>query len=66
MTVKEVRCCDVYPSKEAKMATVVLTYDGAVALTRDGDLSQRALERLQKFIEKGFTEPSRNTAPNAT
>ncbi len=66
MAVKEVRCCDVYPAKEAKPATLILTHDGAVALKCDGDLSQRALERLQKLIEKGFTEPSRNTAPSAT
>jgi hypothetical protein len=66
MAVKEVRVCDVYPPREAKPVLLELSYDGAIVAEAKGDLSERGLDRLKKFIAKGFASPKQNKAPEAT
>lgn len=58
MSVQEVRTCDIYTSSraEAKAVSVRVEINDSIGAEFDSvDMSERAIERLKRFIERGMT-----------
>jgi hypothetical protein len=64
MAIEQKRTCDVFPAREAQPYLLTLQAPPRPLPTPDGpnrqweaDLSERAVQRLVKFIERGLSKP---------
>lgn len=67
MAVREIRACDVYPTREGNRYRIELakiaeaTNESETVYVEEADLSDKAVERLKNFVNRAIKPPTPRT-----